>query len=295
MSAVGAGVLGPLVAARRAGGRARLFIEEARKLPAFLRRDFLVAWSYRASFASDWINLTGQLLLFAFIGRLIDPGSLPRYGGTEVTYLEFAAIGIAVSVFVQFGLTRVGAAIRGEQLMGTLESLLMTPTAPTTIQLGSVVFDLVYLPLRTAAFLLATAMIFGLHFSVGGVLPALLVLVAFIPFVWGLGVLSAAILLVMRRGAGVVGVAAMLLAFTSGAYFPLDLLPGWIVGAAELNPIALAVDGMRDALLGDASTGETFSVVATLAPLSVLALLLGIGAFRLSLRRERRLGTVGLY
>ena len=37
--------------------------------------------------------------------------------------------------------------------MGTLESLLVTPTAAATVQLGSAVFDLVYMPLRTAVFL----------------------------------------------------------------------------------------------------------------------------------------------
>ena len=105
-----------------------------------------------------------------------------------MSYLEFAAVGIAVGVFIQFGLDRVSAAMRGEQLMGTLESVLVTPTAPTTIQLGSVAFDLVYIPLRTAIFLAAVTVAFGLHFSAAGLLPALLVLLAFMPFVWGLGV-----------------------------------------------------------------------------------------------------------
>ena len=67
---------------------------------------------------------------------MIDPDVLPTYGGSEVTYSEFAAVGIAVGVFIQFGLNRVSAAMRGEQLMGTLESVLVTPTAPATIQLG---------------------------------------------------------------------------------------------------------------------------------------------------------------
>ena len=30
---------------------------ELRKLPAFVRRDFLVAWSYRLPFVGDWIGL----------------------------------------------------------------------------------------------------------------------------------------------------------------------------------------------------------------------------------------------
>lgn len=273
----------------------RTFAGELAKLPAFVRRDFLVAWSYRVAFVSDLLGLAGQLLLFAFIGKMIDPSVLPRYGGSEITYLEFAAIGIALSVFIQFGLGRVGEAVRGEQLMGTLESVLMTPTAPTTVQLGSVAFDLIYLPLRTAGFLLAAAWIFGLNFAPAGALAAVVILLAFIPFVWGLGVASAALILVLKRGGGLVGLAALLLSFSSGTYFPLDLLPDWVAATAAGNPIALAVEGMRDALLGDAAFSSTLGTVGTVFPLSLASFGLGVLVFRAALRRERRHGTLGLY
>jgi ABC-2 type transport system permease protein len=268
---------------------------ELRKLPAFVRRDFLVAWSYRMSFASDLISLAGQALVFAFIGEMIDPDQLPTFEGKEVTYLEFAAIGIALGVFITFGLQRVSTVIRNEQLMGTLESLLVTPTRTGTLQIGSVFFDLIYIPLQTALFLTAVALGFGLHMEPAGIFPATAVLLAFIPFVWGLGVLSAAATLTFRRGTNAIAVGTLLRAVASGLYFPVDLLPDWIETAAELNPIALAVDGMRSALLGGAGWSETAAVVGKLAPLSALSLVIGIWSFRLALRREQRLGTLGLY
>jgi len=268
---------------------------ELRKLPAFVRRDFLVAWSYRMSFFSDLVNLAGQALVFAFIGKMIDPDQLPRIAGREVTYLEFAAIGIAIGVFLVFGLQRVSTAIRNEQLMGTLESLLVTPTKTTTLQLGSVFFDLIYIPLQTAAFLATIAIVFGIELESSGILPAAAILLVFIPFVWGLGVLSAAATLTFRRGMNAVAFGALLLAIGSGLYFPVELLPEWVVMLAEANPIALAVEGMREALLGGAGWAEAGSIIARLAPLSALALLWGVIAFRWALRREQRLGTLGLY
>ncbi len=123
-------------------------------------------------FFSDAANLVGQALVFSFISLMIDPDVLPTYGGNEVSYLEFASIGIALGVFVQFALDRVAVAVRGEQLMGTLESVLMTPTSPVTIQLGSVSFDLLYIPIRTVIFLGGIALVFGLHFEASGILPA---------------------------------------------------------------------------------------------------------------------------
>lgn len=276
-------------------GRGGSLITEVRKLPAFVRRDFLVAWSYRMSFLSDLVNLAGQIVVFYFVGRLVDSSRLPTFNGSSVTYLEFAAVGIALGVFIQFGLDRVSAAMRGEQLMGTLESVLMTPTAPGTIQLGSVAFDLVYIPLRTAVFLGGITLAFGLDFSAGGIVPALLLLIAFIPFVWGLGVVTAALLLTFRRGSGFIGLGAVILGLLSGVYFPLGLLPGWLSGIAEDNPVALAIQGMRDALLGGAGLSDVAPTLGLLLPFSALSLAIGLGAFRLAVRRECRRGTLGLY
>lgn len=272
-----------------------VFASEALKLPAFVRRDFLIAWSYRMSFVSDLVNLAGQALLFYFIGQLVDPAKLPRFEGTQVTYLEFAAVGMLLGAFVHFGMQSVAGAVRNEQLMGTLESLLVTPTARQTIQLGSVSFLFLYIPVRIAVFLGAIAVAFGLHFQLDGILPAIVILLAFMPFVWGLGVASAAAIVTFRRGAGMVSMGTLVLAMLSGLYFPIQLLPGWLEAITEHNPIAVAVEGMRNALLGGAGWSEVAPSMALLAPTGLAALAVGIMAFRAAVGRERRLGTLGLY
>jgi ABC-2 type transport system permease protein len=275
--------------------RATFVRAELVKVPAFVRRDFLVAWSYRMSFFSDIVNLVGQALLFYFVGLMVDPSTLPTYGGTEVTYLEFTVVGIALGVFMHFALSRVATAVRGEQLMGTLESVLMTPTSTATVQFGSVAFDLIYIPIRTALFFIVIAVTFGLNLDASGLLPAMVLLLTFIPFVWGLGIASAAAILTFRRGAGVVGLGAMALAMVSGLYFPVDLLPEWLVSIVQWNPIAIAIDGMRQALLGGSGWSEVGPDLLLLLPMSAAALALGLFAFKLALRRERGTGTLGVY
>ncbi|HEY8192785.1 MAG TPA: ABC transporter permease [Gaiellaceae bacterium] len=268
---------------------------EALKIPAFVRRDFLVAWSYRMSFVSDLVGLAGQALVFYFVSQIVDPSKLPTFQGTQVTYLEFATVGLVLGGFIHFGMQNVAAAMRNEQLMGTLESLLVTPTAPYTVQLGSVAFVFLYIPIRIALLVAVLALSFGLDFQASGILPALGLLVVFMPFVWGLGVASAAVIVTFRRGSGLVGLGTLVLAFVSGLYFPIELLPGWLTAVAEQNPIAIAVDGMRDALLGGAGWSEIGPSILVLAPMALATLVLGLYAFRLALSRERRKGTVGLY
>lgn len=269
--------------------------EEGRKLFAFLRRDVLVAWSYRLPFVTDWLAMVLQAIVFGFVGRLIRPSALPRFGGAPIDYLEFVAVGIAISSFLAVGLSRLMTVIRQEQVQGTLEALLLTPTAWSTIEVGSAFYDILYVPIRTAVFLGLTALLFDANYHLEGVLPAGAVLLAFIPFVWGLGVISAAATLTFRRGAGGVGFLVSIATVGSGAYFPLSVLPTWVQEIAAYNPVAIAVTSMREALLGGSTWVDVWPSVVKLIPMSALAMLLGAIAFRAAIARERRRGTLGLY
>jgi ABC-2 type transport system permease protein len=276
-------------------GRLAAAGRELAKLPAFARRDMLVAWSYRATFISDVLSLFLQALLFYFVGLLVDEGRLPEFGGSPVTYMEYVTVGIALAAFLQIGLGRVAAALRQEQMIGTLESLLATPTSPATIQLGSVLYDLIYVPIRTGLFLVLIAVGFGLDFNLAGVPPAALVILFFVPFVWGLGLVTAAATLTFRGGSAGVGFGLTIMTLASGAFFPLALLPAWMESLASVNPMAIAIEGMRDPLLGVVDWSETLYGLAVLVPFSAVSLAVGIYAFRAALRRERRRGTMGHY
>jgi ABC-2 type transport system permease protein len=270
-------------------------VAEAGKVLAFLRRDLLVAWSYRVDFASDILGMAVQVFMFYFIGLMVDPGRLPSFGGNTTSYLEFVALGIVLAMFVQLALRQVSVAIRDEQYQGTLESLLLTPSRALTIQLGSMVYEFVYVPIRTIVFLTAIGIGFGLDFDPAGFLPAAVVLMAVIPFVWGLGVCAAAAVLAFRRGEGGAGFVATILTVASGAYFPLDLLPGWLQDLAEANPFAVALDAMREAVLGGAGWSDVGDSMLLLVPMAAASLTVGYVLYNRALRRELRKGSLGDY
>lgn len=270
-------------------------LTEAGKIGAFVRRDVLIAWSYRLAFVTDVMSMAAQAFVFSIVGQLVDPAQLPSYDGSQTTYMEFVAIGLVLNLVITLLLDRVANAIRQEQMIGTLESLLTTPTRTATIQIGSAAFEFLWVPVRATLFLLAIALGFGLDLHTSGILPAAGVLLAFVPFVWGLGLVSAATMLTFRRGGGGAAAVAALLGLASGAFFPVELLPGWLSWTTVVNPIAIALDGIREGLLGGADWTQTWPAVLTLAPMSAAALAAGVLAFRLALKRERRLGTLGLY
>jgi ABC-2 type transport system permease protein len=276
-------------------GRLGAVRDDLAKIPAFFRRDLLVLWSYRTAFFSDWINMLVQVLIFYFLNRIIPTDKMPTFGGRHATYLEFVTVAIALTAFLQISLGRVVAAVRTEQSQGTLEALMATPTAPSALQLGSVVYDLLYVPLRTAVFLTLMSLLLGVRLSVGGILPTAVMFLFFIPFIWGLGVISAAAVLTFRRGSGLVGIGVVLLTLSSGAYVPVQYFPGWLQRIAELNPMTTVLHAARESLLGNPDWSAVWQVVPELVPLAAVSLVLGVFAFRLALTRERRRGTLGLY
>jgi ABC-2 type transport system permease protein len=269
--------------------------EETRKLGAFVRRDLKIALSYRMAAAVGLVGLASQAIVLSFIGKLVDPTRLPLYGGSHATYLEFVSIGLVFNMVTVLMLNQVATAMRTEQLIGTLESLLVTPTRITTIQTGSAAFELLWVPVRFAVFLAAIAIAFGLDMHLDGVLPAIALLVMYLPFLWGLGLLSAGAILTYRRGTGSVSAGATILSLASGAFFPVALLPHWLAQLAKLNPVAIALEGLRETLIGGAGWAPVGDAAWKLVPMSILGLSAGALAFGLALRRERRLGTLGMY
>ena len=270
-------------------------VAEARKVPAFMRRDLLVLLSYRAAFASDLLFIAIQAAMFGFVAELVDPSKLPAYGGVQASYFEFVMVGVVITTVSGLLLQKVSTAIRQEQMIGTLESLLVSPTSATTVQAGSVAFDLFFIPIRMGVLLVVAWLTLGLGFEASGVMPSLVLLAAFVPFVWGLGLVTAAAIVTFRRGTGVLGVFMSVLGLASGAFFPLTLLPDWIQRLAEANPVAIVLEGAREALIGGAGWEAVGTNVLLLGAVSVLALLAGVQAFRAALAREHRRGTLGLY
>jgi ABC-2 type transport system permease protein len=267
---------------------------ELRKLAAFPRRDLLAALSYRTAFVSDAVGMVVQAVVLAFIARLIDPDVLPSYGGQSAGYLEFVVTGLTVGGLVSLGMGKLTSVVRSEQLMGTLESLYATPTSTITIQLGSVIYDLVYVPLRTGFLLAFATAVLGVTLSWSSLIPALVVLLAMLPATWGVGLVAGAMVLTFRRGFGI-GLVATVLGIASGVYIPLDLLPTWLQRLGEVNPIAIALEAVRTALLGGADWSQIVAFVPRLLIISGVSLAIGTATFAWALRRERRMGTLGQY
>lgn len=268
---------------------------ELGKLAAFVRRDWLVAVSYRTALVTDWFAILAQVGLFAFLGEIVAVDALPTYGGQRPSYLEFATIGIVINALLNIGLNGLVSVVGSEQRTGTLEQVLSTSVRLPTYQIGSGLFALLYTPLRMTVLLGLVAFVLGGRFSFANLAPATVVLAAFVPVVWGIGLAAAGGVVTIRRGAGIAGFAGILLGAASGAYFPVDLLPTWLQVVMRYNPVTVTLETVRAVLLGGAGWSAVWQPVGVLTTTGIVFTILGSAVFRAALRREMRRGTLHLY
>jgi len=264
------------------------------KLLAFLRRDLLEALTYRFSFVSSLAGIFLSSATFYFIAKLVPSGSrsLEAFGGD---YFAFAVVGIAFSSLLGIFQEGLPSVIRGAQVAGTLEALLVTRTSVPAILLGSSLYSLLFQALRTGLHLGLAVAVFGLRFGRINA-PGFLAVLALTALCFlSIGVLSASFILVYKSGNPFGWAFGGLSGLLGGVVFPVSLLPDWLRWVSWLLPVTHALEGMRKSLLASAPFADILPSILALAAFNAVLLPVSLVAFRLALRKAKRDGTLTHY
>ncbi len=226
---------------------------------AFLKRDFLIAVSYKADFLFQLAGIFGTVPAFYFLSRLYGGGAhLPaRYGND---YFSFMLIGVAFTDYLVLSLKTFNTSLRESQLMGTLETILLSPTRIRGLLLYSSVWGYVLTTLRFALYLAA-----------------------------------ATVTLVTKRGELLVTGITALSGLLCGVLFPVELLPRWLQQAAAFIPMTHALEGLRMALVEGQPTAQLLPQFQALALFALVLLPAGLLSFSLAIRWAKSSGTLAQY
>jgi ABC-2 type transport system permease protein len=263
-------------------------------LAAFLRRDWTIDLSYRASFALQLLSTLFLLALFFYLSRVIDAAEFSSQTHVSGGYFAYAAVGLGLLEIVPAGLGSFARKLRDEQTTGTFETLMATPQSPSMIILASAAYDLLRATVDGMVLILAAVVIFGLDLNMNAASAALAVvtLVGSVGLFASLGVAVAALTVLYQRTTGLLGLVATGLALLGGVYFPIGVMPEPIESVAEVLPFTWALDVLRASLLGgDVDSAQLFGLWASVVVLLPLALL----GFKASIRHARRAGTLAQY
>ena len=270
----------------RAGGDMMATIYQ---LSAFLRRDWRLARFSLFNLAWQGVAVVLATPTLYYLGRLVPrtTPALATYGGN---YFEFAVLGIAFSSLFASVMATSAAAVRQEQLAGTVPVFLTAPAPLPVIVAGACLWPLFVAGAQAALYIVVGTALFHIVIVPDNVAGAAVILLLGTIVAAALGLMAAAFVLLFRRTepftAAVMGVSAML----GGVFYPADVLPARAARLAQFVPLTPTLRGLRLALMRGADFSALLSSITVLmgwcAILVPAAILLG----RAALTEARRSG-----
>jgi ABC-2 type transport system permease protein len=262
---------------------------------AFLKRDFSNAASYRMQFIMQFIGILFSASTFYFLSKLLGSiiaPQLEQYGGN---YFAFVLIGVAFSGYMGFSLSSFASQIREGQVTGTLELMLVGPTRLSTILLSSSLWDCIMVTINVVVYLMVGVLVFNTSLGNANILTALIVLVLSISSFAGIGILSAAFILLWKKGDPITWVFGSVSSLLAGVYYPISVLPDWLTPLSKLFPLTYALDAMRLAMLRGYSLSQIRTDVFVMLGFTVIFTPLALFIFQKALNRAKMEGSLTQY
>ncbi|HUW82182.1 MAG TPA: ABC transporter permease [Phycisphaerae bacterium] len=262
---------------------------------AFLKRDARIETSYKFQFAWSFTTVFFTVATFYFISQLVKPGAGAVLRAYKGDYFSFVVVGLAISRYLDASLRGTTTAIRQAMTQGTLELMFASPAHPMVILGFSGVWQILFETVRVV-FCLAVAYVgFGFQLSKPNWLAAAAAFGLTVPAFLSVGIMSASLLILLKRGDPLnwfaVGAATLL----SGVMFPIELLPSWLQVMAWFIPLTHSLDSFRGALLLGQSVPELWASLLPLLMFSVVMLPVAALVSGAALRRAKRSGSLGTF
>ena len=260
----------------------------------FFNKDLQEEMSYRTAFVMQIGGIFLTTSLWYLIAGFLRPaeGAIPEFPG--VPYFAYLLVGIAFSHYLWSALSTFAAKLRGEQLAGTLEAMLMTPTPIPLIILSSALWDFFISSVRVVLYL-ALGMFFGLQLRFDSLVAFSIILLLTILAFSGIGILSAAFILYLKRGDPINFLISSASALFGGVFIPAQSLPHHLGEVGRLLPITYALSGIRKSLLSGLQLHELLPEISALLIFVAVLMPLGMAGFTLAVRKARQEGSLAQY
>jgi ABC-2 type transport system permease protein len=262
---------------------------------AFLKRDFSQAISYRLAFFMQLGGILFNVAIFYFMAQLFGSAVAPQletYGGD---YFSFVLIGLAFTGFMGLSLSSFAQSVREGQMMGTLEIMLLSPTRLSAILLSSSIWSYLLTTFRVVVYLILGALVFGASLNQASYGTALLVLLLSIASFSGIGIISAAFVLLTKKGDPIAWALSGASSLLAGVYYPVAVLPDWLEPVSRVLPLTYALDAMRLSMLQGSSVYELRFDILVLLAFTLVLTPLSFFIFQQSLKRAKKEGSLIQY
>lgn len=216
------------------------------------------------------------LLLF---GNLFSQAGVSFSGGAP-DYISFMTAGVVVMTVFNSAVAG-GIEVLFDRETGFHDRLLAAPIHRSALLTGRYAYILLLSSVQGAIILLV-ALVMGVRIATG--LPGAALAIS-LSVLLGIGVatLSLALAFVLKGHGTFFALLAFVslpLIFTSNALAPLDAMPFWLRGVAQLNPMTYAIGGARSLIVSGWQPQALLGIVGALLLFDALAFALGARIYR---------------
>jgi len=266
-----------------------------RKICAFIKRDFYIHISYRVAFIFEWVGILVTVATFYFISRLVNQGAVSYLKEYQTGYFPFVLVGIAFSGYLSTALQSFSSNIREEQLLGTLEAMLVTPARVSLIIIGICIWDFLFTSVTTVISLLFGVLFFKVDLSQMNFLASLLILGMTIISFSSIGIISAAFIIVLKKGNPINWMINTFSGLFGGVFFPVEMLPKKLQAISNLLPITYSLRGLRHAILRGYGFRMLMPDILILLSFCVIMFPLSIWIFKKAVNKAKLTGSLAHY
>ncbi|GAP11637.1 ABC-type multidrug transport system, permease component [Bellilinea caldifistulae] len=192
--------------------------------------------------------------------------------GAPEDYVGFVVVGGAMTAFWMNVLWSMSSQLYWEKEQGNLALYIISPAPMMAILLGMAVGGLFATLLRAIAIIAVGSLIFNVTYAVSSFWQLIAVFSLSMVALYGLGMMSASIFLLLSREAWHLANLAMEPVYlVSGMYFPVKNLGFWAAAAASVIPLTLGLDAMRQLVFASGPTLGFLSVETEIGILVILS------------------------
>ncbi len=258
---------------------------------AFLRMDSVEDISYPLSLLLSQLSIIIPVFITFFVGELV--GESPEIGDD---YFTFAIIGMTVSTILGAALSGFGGSLQRAQNRGTFETLLVEPVPWTILPFAMNLWRMI-LGVWGGALIFILGMLLGANYVLSGLLEFVVLLILGVFASMGIGVVSASLMVLAKRGQPLLTLYGMASSLLAGAVFSVNQLPPFLKALSWLIPHTYVINSARAVLMDDPGT---FSIEFGTAVMALLIFNLvifagGLWLFTRSLQYARKMGMLSGY
>ena len=271
------------------------YASNLRALFAIARKDWKQYWRYPLNAVSSIFHPLIWLAPVYFMGKAFSVNGqaqgFAQYSGTA-DFMSFILLGTILTNFINSVFWGMGFALKEDMDSGVMESNWLTPIPRLLILTGHSLANLTVTTITSSGMLVAASLLFGFRVS-GDVLQAFIPVIPMMIGLYGFGFAFAALVLIMREANTMVDVSSFLVQIFSGANFPVNALPKWLLPVSLALPLTYGLDAVRGYLLKTPTILPIHWELILLVVFMAIMLWLGSWAFNSLERRVRKLGTLG--